>query len=46
MLSVNGKNIHIQVMADTPLLLVLRNNLALNGRNTAAASANAAPAPC
>lgn len=31
MLSVNGKNIHIQVMADTPLLLVLRNDLALNG---------------
>ncbi|MGA9620215.1 MAG: 2Fe-2S iron-sulfur cluster-binding protein, partial [Serratia proteamaculans] len=31
MLSVNGENIHIQVMADTPLLLVLRNDLALNG---------------
>jgi len=31
MLSVNGENIHTWVMADTPLLLVLRNDLALNG---------------
>jgi nicotinate dehydrogenase subunit A len=31
MLSVNGENIHTRVMADTPLLLVLRNDLALNG---------------
>ncbi|RLO52721.1 (2Fe-2S)-binding protein [Serratia marcescens] len=31
MLSVNGEQLHAQVMADTPLLLVLRNDLALNG---------------
>ncbi|MGQ8705214.1 (2Fe-2S)-binding protein [Serratia sp. TSA_198.1] len=31
LLSVNGKSIHTQVMTDTPLLLVLRNDLALNG---------------
>ena len=31
MLSVNGENIHTWVMTDTPLLLVLRNDLALNG---------------
>lgn len=30
-LSVNGKYSDTQVMADTPLLLVLRNDLALNG---------------
>lgn len=45
MLSVNGENIHTWVMTDTPLLLVLRNDLALNGQSTAAASESAAHAP-
>ncbi|VDZ63463.1 Isoquinoline 1-oxidoreductase subunit alpha [Serratia odorifera] len=31
MLSVNGQHVQVRVMADTSLLLVLRNDLALNG---------------
>lgn len=45
-LKVNGAAARVAVAPATPLLLVLRNDLALNGPNTVAAWASAAPAPC
>lgn len=35
-LNVNGKNVTTEADSDTPLLYVLRDNLALQGLNTAA----------
>ena len=45
-LRVNGQAVEVSAMADTPLLLILRNDLRLNGPSTAAAWASAAPARC
>ena len=45
-LSVNGRARSVDVDPTTPLLYVLRNDLDLTGRGSAAGSPSAAPALC
>ncbi len=45
-LKINGKSLNIDVEPDTPLLWAIREHVGLTGTNMAAASRNAAPAPC
>jgi len=45
-LTVNGKKTQLDVEPEMPLLWVLRDVLDVKGRNSAAASPSAVPAPC
>lgn len=44
-LEVNGQTSEVSAMADTPLLLVLRNDLQLNGPKYGCGLGSAVPAP-
>jgi len=45
-LTINGKSHEVDVDPTTPLLWVIREQVASPAPNTAAASRSAAPAPC